>query len=94
MSMLTLAELTRILRECAGENEASPLDGDILDARFGDLGYDSIALMETTGRIRTDFGVVIDDDLLAQIGTPRQLLDLVNRSIDPAVLADKGKRVD
>lgn len=85
MSMLTLVELTQILRECAGEDDTSPLDGDILDSRFDELGYDSIALMETAGRIRTNYGVVIEDNLLADIGTPRQLLDLVNRSVDPAV---------
>lgn len=84
MSKLTLAELTEILRECAGEDDASPLDGDILDTRFDDLGYDSIALMETAGRIRTNYGVVIEGDLLADVGTPRRLLDLVNRSIEAA----------
>jgi act minimal PKS acyl carrier protein len=84
MSKLTLAELTRIMRECAGEDDTSPLAGDILDTRFDELGYDSIALMETAGRIRTNYGVLIDDDLLADVGTPRRLLELVNQSIEPA----------
>lgn len=81
MSELTLVGLTTILRESAGEDESFTLQGDILDMPFSDLGYDSIALMETAGRIQVDYGVVLADDVVAEASTPRDLLRLVNRSI-------------
>lgn len=85
MSELTLTDLTQILRECAGEDDTSTLRGDILDVGFDDLGYDSIALMETAGRIQIKYGVALADDVVVQANTPRELLLLVNRSINNAV---------
>ncbi|MFB9415037.1 hypothetical protein [Dactylosporangium matsuzakiense] len=37
-----------------------PLDGEMFDVSFDDLGYDAIALMETAGRICTGYSVVIE----------------------------------
>lgn len=85
MSELTLTELTEILRECAGEDNNSTLRGEILDVEFGDLGYDSIALMETAGRIQIKYGVTLADEVVVKADTPRELLRLVNRSINNAV---------
>ncbi|MGO4426204.1 actinorhodin polyketide synthase, partial [Streptomyces sp. MCAF7] len=34
MTQMTLAELTTLLRECAGEDETVDLDGDVLDTPF------------------------------------------------------------
>ena len=84
MSELSLSGLTAILRECAGEDGDSNLRGDILDTAFSDLGYDSIALMETAGRIQTRYGIVLADDVVFEARTPRKLLDLVNRSLGGA----------
>jgi act minimal PKS acyl carrier protein len=81
MSEMTLTELTAILRECAGEDESSTLRGDVLDAKFKDLGYDSLAMLETAARIRITYGVVLADDVVVEAGTPRELIGLVNRSI-------------
>jgi act minimal PKS acyl carrier protein len=75
---LTLDELKRILRDAAGEDEAAALDGDILDTAFGDLGYDSIALLEAGGRIERRYGVALEDTVFADAGTPRSLLATVN----------------
>lgn len=84
MREFTLAELTVLLRKHAGEDDESVLQGDILDVSFADLGYDSIALMETTGHIEVDYRVTLDEDNLAEADTPRALIDLVNRSITTA----------
>jgi len=73
-----LAELRRILRESAGTELGVDLDGEILDTTFGDLGYDSLAVMETASRITREYGVSIDDEALGTATTPRRLLDLVN----------------
>lgn len=75
-----LADLRRILREGAGADERVDLDGEILDTAFDDLGYDSIALMETGARISREYGTPIEDDALTPATTPRQLLALVNGS--------------
>lgn len=73
-----LQDLRRVLRESAGADQGVDLDGDILDIAFYDLGYDSLAIMETAARITREFGIPIDDDALATAKTPRDLLDLVN----------------
>ncbi|GAB3497753.1 acyl carrier protein [Amycolatopsis cihanbeyliensis] len=74
---MTIDDLRRILAECAGEDENGDLGGDILDRPFADLGYDSLALMETAARITREFGVTIADDDVIGLSTPRELLDLV-----------------
>ncbi|MFJ8535821.1 acyl carrier protein [Streptomyces sp. NPDC093591] len=74
---MTIDDLRRILTECAGMDEGVNLDGDILDTSFTDLGYDSLALMETASRIKEEFGVRISDEEIAVVETPRLLLEAV-----------------
>ncbi|MCM6771860.1 acyl carrier protein [Nocardia sp. CDC159] len=78
MTQMTLDDLTRILREAAGADEAVDLSGDILDTPFDDLGYDSIAMLETASRIQVAYKVVLSDDAFIGAETPRELIDLVN----------------
>jgi minimal PKS acyl carrier protein len=77
---MTIDDLRRILTECAGEDESVHLHGDILDTPFNELGYDSLALMETASRIKHEFGVAIADEDIAVVETPRVLLDMVARA--------------
>ncbi|MEV3993917.1 acyl carrier protein [Streptomyces sp. NPDC049837] len=81
MNLLELTDLTALLRECAGEDEGVDLDGDILDVPFIDLGYDSLALLQTTGRIERDFDLVLDEEAIDEADTPRAYLALVNRAL-------------
>lgn len=81
MTQLTLDQLRRILLECAGEDEATNLNGDILDTDFADLGYDSLALLETAGRIQREFNAKLGDDAVIEARTPRALIDLTNRTL-------------
>jgi minimal PKS acyl carrier protein len=74
---MTIDDLRKILIACAGESDGV-LDGDIRDVDFDDLGYDSLALMETAARIKSDFGITIPDEQIPQLRTPGELLDLVN----------------
>lgn len=76
--LIELSDLRRVLREGAGAAQDVDLDGEILDAPFGELGYDSIALMETAARLSREYGITIDDEELAAVTTPRHLLQLVN----------------
>ncbi|WP_329109591.1 acyl carrier protein [[Kitasatospora] papulosa] len=77
MKGFTLADLKRVMRECAGEDENVDLDGDILDAPFENLGYDSLALLETATRIERELGVRMPEEVLSGAMTPRLLLDAV-----------------
>lgn len=78
MGMFTVDDLKRIMRACAGEADASSLNGDILDVTFEDLGYDSLALLETTSRTSREFGVKLPEEQMAEVTTPRELLAFVN----------------
>ncbi|MCI0383406.1 acyl carrier protein [Streptomyces sp. CNQ085] len=75
---VTLADLTRMLRESAGEEEGVDLDGDVLDTPFIDLGYDSLALLQVIGQIQREYGIAIPDDAVVDAETPRALLELIN----------------
>ena len=76
--LIALPDLRRILLEGAGAVQGIDLDDEILDSNFEDLGYDSIAIMETAARISREYGVAINDEALLDARTPRLLLDLVN----------------
>ncbi|ONK09320.1 acyl carrier protein [Streptomyces sp. MP131-18] len=80
----TLDDLKRILLEGAGTEEGVDLDADILDTPFTDLGYESLALLETGGRIEREWDITLDDSALADAATPRGLIDAVNTHIGTA----------
>jgi len=75
---LTIDVLKRILREAAGEDESIDLEGDILNLDFQALGYDSLALLETGGRIEREYAIQLDDTTITEAETPRALLAAVN----------------
>jgi len=77
----TLDDLRRILREAAGADEGVDLDGDILGTEFESLGYESLALLETGGRIEREYGIVLDDDDLSDELAPRDLIEAVNAQL-------------
>ncbi|MFJ9840741.1 acyl carrier protein [Kitasatospora sp. NPDC101155] len=80
----TLEHLRGILREAAGQQEGVDLDGDILDRDFGELGYDSLALLETASRIEQAYGIRLDDDTLSDSPGPRALIAAVNEQLAAA----------
>ncbi|TDC45180.1 acyl carrier protein [Actinomadura sp. KC345] len=78
MTELTTTRIMEIMSECAGESELPvPVESDLGDVTFEHLGYDSLALLETAGRIERDYGVRLDDDQVTEARTPRELLALV-----------------
>ncbi|MDT3728844.1 acyl carrier protein [Streptomyces sp. DSM 41972] len=81
MRQFELDDLKALLRECAGEEEGVDLDGDVVDVPFVELGYDSLAILQTTGRIERDFDIALDEEALDEADTPRAYLDLVNRAL-------------
>ncbi|MFE2558250.1 acyl carrier protein [Streptomyces sp. NBC_00090] len=74
----TIEDLKRILLEGAGADEGVDLDGDILDADFEELGYESLALLETGGRIEREYGISLDDEIFTDNRTPRALVVAIN----------------
>ncbi|MCX0242125.1 acyl carrier protein [Streptomyces sp. NPDC097595] len=80
-TVFVLDDLRRILREAAGAEEGVDLDADILDTTFDALGYESLALLETGGRIEREYGITLDDDTLTDADTPRALIDVVNAQL-------------
>jgi len=81
MDALTIDGLRRILRECAGVAEDVDLDGDIADVAFSDLGYDSLALLESASRIEREFSIKLADEAVTEAKSPRMLLLVVNQTI-------------
>jgi act minimal PKS acyl carrier protein len=80
MQQITMDDLKRIMRDCAGE-DGQGLNGDIHDSSFDELGYDSLALLETTSRISKEFTVTLPDDVVTVLKTPGELLDFINGRI-------------
>ncbi|MEV6873176.1 acyl carrier protein [Amycolatopsis sp. NPDC051128] len=78
MTEVTAELLFEVIVGCAGESEAGPLTAGSLDVSFDELGYDSLALMEATAKLRKITGVEVEDELLAEVDTPRRLLALLN----------------
>ncbi|GAA2962451.1 acyl carrier protein [Streptomyces enissocaesilis] len=83
----TIEALKQILLESAGADENIDLDGDILDTDFEALGYESLALLETGGRIEREYGISLDDDIFTDHRTPRALVAAVNTCLKDAVTA-------
>lgn len=80
-STFTVDDLARILVEGAGAPDGSASGRDITDLEFAVLGYDSLALLETSGRIEREYAVALDESWLMQARTPRELIRYVNEAI-------------
>ena len=72
------------MRECAGEDEGALPLNQAPHQPFDELGYDSLALMETHSRIGRDYGIELPEDEAAGIKTARELVDFVNRLLHAA----------
>jgi act minimal PKS acyl carrier protein len=83
----TLDDLKRILLESAGADESVDLDGDILDRRWDELGYESLALLETGSRIEREYGITFDETAVTEAETPRALLEIVNAQLGTSTAA-------
>jgi act minimal PKS acyl carrier protein len=74
----TVADLRRILRAATGAGEEIGSDAGVLDVAFEDLGFESLALLETVARIQREFGLRLEDSTLVETLTPRALIRIVN----------------
>ncbi|MFD2471037.1 acyl carrier protein [Amycolatopsis silviterrae] len=85
MRELTYDDLMEIIRRCAGESDEMAQTTDARDIPFAELGYDSLALMETASMLQRDYGVELPDETVVDIDTPRALVELVNSRLGSAV---------
>ncbi|MGH8880872.1 MAG: acyl carrier protein [Stackebrandtia sp.] len=74
---MTMDELRAILVECAGTEVDAPRS-EIADLSFDELGLDSLAVLETTARIKQRFGIRIADEVAVELRTPAALLAAAN----------------
>ncbi|MFI8997840.1 acyl carrier protein [Streptomyces sp. NPDC053542] len=78
---MTLDDLKDFLRRAVGEDESVDLEGDITDAALTDLGFDSLAVIDTTSKIEQHYGIKLPEEDTADLTTPRDFLTLVNRQL-------------
>jgi act minimal PKS acyl carrier protein len=79
--MLTINDLLGILAQCAGEIGDADLGGEVEHRTFEEIGYDSLALMETAARLKRDFGIELTDEEITTAETPFDLLKVVNAGV-------------
>lgn len=77
--MLTIPDVQQAMLR-SGITEAADLD-DRLDTDLGDLGCDSLALLDTVAQLQRQADVPIPDDVITEVHTVRELLDYVNDRI-------------
>ncbi|MEV7194318.1 acyl carrier protein [Streptomyces sp. NPDC093510] len=84
MQELIFTDLRTILVECAGEEEDATFTEEVLDVPFTELGYDSLAVLETAAAVGQRYGVELRDEDVADAVTPRAFLQLVNHALSTA----------
>lgn len=77
----TIKDLRRIIRDSAGDGDGANVDLATLDTDFIELGYESLVLLETGGRIEREFGIKLNDSALFDSATPRNLIEAVNEQL-------------
>jgi act minimal PKS acyl carrier protein len=77
----TVDDLKRILHQAAGAGDEMGPDSAVLDSTFENLGFESLALLETSALIQREFGVRIEESTLAEDLTPRVLIESVNAQL-------------
>ncbi|CAM4108139.1 acyl carrier protein [Nocardia ninae] len=82
--IMTIDDLRRILIASAGEPDRPVSDTEFADTLFEELGYESLALMESAARIEREFGVGVPDDRLIDLRTPGEFIALVNEAASDA----------
>ena len=79
-STITFDDLTRIITVSAGVDDGTQLTPDTMNVALCDLGYDSLALLETVSRIEREYGVALDESAASADLTAAQLLATVNQA--------------
>lgn len=84
MTAFTIVKLKEIMLSTA-DGAGLELDGDFLDTPFPDLDFDSLAVLELATRVQQDYDLAIPDEAVAELTTPRDVLDYVTRRLAESV---------
>lgn len=74
----TFDDLRRILVASAGATEELDVGQDAVDVTFEELGYDSLAVLETASHIQREFGINLNESDVLEARTPRELIAMAN----------------
>ena len=77
--MITLDELAEIIERCMDGDPVTLDEG--ADFTLEELGIDSLAVFDATTEIQTKYKVELSFDDVSAAGSPKQLLDIVNKAI-------------
>lgn len=80
----TVEQLKDIMLSTA-EEAGLQLAEDFLDTPFPDLDFDSLAVLEIATRVQHDYDLAIPDEAVAELITPRHVLDYVTRQLSESV---------
>jgi act minimal PKS acyl carrier protein len=78
---LDRVELIRLLQESAGLEEGVALDAGADDTPLCELGYDSLALLQVTGRIRREYGVELPEVAVSDMEPFGGWIDLILETV-------------
>ncbi|ATL66263.1 acyl carrier protein [Nocardia terpenica] len=78
MATISESDVLAALIASAGEPEAQVRSEELLDTTFEELGYDSLALIESVSRLEKRFAVTIPDHLVMDCRTFRELVERAN----------------
>ncbi|WP_189170567.1 acyl carrier protein [Pilimelia anulata] len=78
MATLTLDALRDFLLRSVGDDESIDVSGDIRDTGLADLGFDSLAVIDTVSRVERHFGIKLPESATADVTTPGDILAVVN----------------
>jgi minimal PKS acyl carrier protein len=81
MAELTLDGLKTIMSSCSGADEASEVTPEVAGVEFGELGYDSLAVLEMVTHIQRQYRITIPDEAVEEITSPTSLIDYVNQTL-------------
>jgi act minimal PKS acyl carrier protein len=75
----TWDDLRTLIEECAGEVDGL---GDYpIDRSFEEIGYDSLAILETVSAVERRYRIRLADSDVGEIATPADFLALVNSQL-------------
>jgi act minimal PKS acyl carrier protein len=79
-STISFDDLCRIIAVSAGVDDGVQLTDDKIDTPLCELGYDSLALLETVSRLEREYGITLDESAASADVTARELLACVNEA--------------
>lgn len=89
---VTIKHVWTALVEGSGTDDEDALLADLEMRSFDELGYDSLAVLETGLRLRRDSGADVPDTQIANAQTAQELIDLINSHLPDKPLEGAQQR--